>query len=92
MLGVKHDSGKLKYSLLPFSSLSSVVEVLMFGEQKYAKDNWKDVADPKTRYFDAAMRHLIQWKEGETLDKESKLPHLAHATCCLLFLLFFDKK
>lgn len=92
MNGVKHDGGKLKYSLLPFSSLSEVVKVLMFGEQKYAKDNWKEVQDPKTRYFDAAMRHLIQWREGESIDKESKLSHLAHATCCLLFLIFFDKK
>lgn len=92
MVGVKNDEGKLKYSLLPYYSLHKVIEVLMFGEQKYARDNWKEVKDPKTRYFDAAMRHLIQWKEGEAVDSESKLPHLAHATCCLLFLLFFDKK
>ena len=28
---------------------------------------------------------------GEQLDPESKLPHLAHAVCCLLFILWFEE-
>jgi probable DNA repair protein len=50
------------------------------------------VPEPRERYFSAAMRHLVAWKEGSTHDLESGLPHLAHAVCCLLFLLWFDEK
>ena len=38
----------------------------------------------------ACHRHLQAWWSGERLDKESGLPHLAHAVCCLLFLMWGD--
>jgi hypothetical protein len=56
---------------------------------KYSPDNWQRVPEPRERYFSAAMRHLVAWKEGATHDLESGLPHLAHAVCCLLW---FDEK
>ncbi len=34
----------------------------------------------------AAQRHLIAHYSGEDIDPESGLPHLAHASCCLMFL------
>lgn len=89
MTGTKYDSGKLQWSLLPFGPLSDVVKVLMFGAKKYAPDNWKKV-EPPSRYGDAAMRHLIAYLEGEKIDPESGLPHLAHLVCCALFLLWND--
>lgn len=89
--GVKYDSGKPRWGLLPYEELEDVVKVLTFGSQKYADDNWKKVPDAQNRYFDAAMRHLIAWKKGEREDQETGISHLAHATCCLLFLQWFDK-
>ena len=88
--GVKLDQGKLSYTLLPFKALTEVVKVLEFGKLKYAKDNWQKVPNAKERYIDAAFRHLISYYEGETIDPESGLHHLAHATCCLLFVIWFD--
>jgi len=88
--GFKLDQDKLSYTILPFTALTEVVKVLEFGKQKYAKDNWQKVANGKERYLDAAFRHLVAYIEGETIDKESGLHHLAHATCCLLFILWFD--
>ena len=38
--GKKFDQGKLDWSLVPFKSLEGMVKVLMFGEQKYSRDNW----------------------------------------------------
>jgi hypothetical protein len=38
------------------------------------------------------MRHLEAWRGGETRDKESDLPHLAHAMTNLAFLLHFEEK
>ena len=62
-----------------------------FGAAKYGQDNWQRVPEARQRYFDAAMRHLLAWWDGERLDAESGLPHLAHAGCCILFLLWADR-
>lgn len=83
----KHDAGKRRWSLLPFNALRQVVDVLEFGAAKYAVDGWKTVPNARTRYYDATMRHLTEWWAGESLDPESGLHHLAHASCCVLFLL-----
>lgn len=92
MEGKKFDSGKVDWTLMPFDSLEDVVYVLMFGAQKYARDNWQKVPNPKQRYIAAAMRHIVAYQKGEKKDSESGLPHLAHAACCILFTAWFDKK
>lgn len=85
--GMKHDGGKLDYTLLPWDGLEEVVKVLEFGAKKYSRDNWRKVDSADTRYLAAAFRHLIAHNSGEVNDPESGLPHLAHAGCCVLFLL-----
>jgi hypothetical protein len=90
--GVKYDEDKLQWSLLPFRALKEVVAVLGFGAKKYAPDNWQRVPDASTRYVDAAFRHLTDWQLKERLDGETGKSHLAHAICCLLFLLWFEQK
>lgn len=90
VVGMKFDTDKPMWDLLPYEQLSNVVDVLTYGAKKYSKENWKRVQNPKDRYFAAAMRHLIAWRKGERLDGESELPHLSHAICCLLFLDYFD--
>lgn len=90
--GVKYDSDKIEYSLLPKGVLNSVIKVLGFGSKKYSKDNWMKVDNPKERYYNAAQRHINQWWEGEKYDSETGENHLAHAMCCLMFLLWFDNQ
>ena len=90
--GLKFDNNKLEYGLLPPLALEETVKVLTFGAQKYERDNWQCVPDSKRRYFDALQRHLWAWKQGEQIDQESGLPHLAHAMCCLMFLYEHDVK
>lgn len=89
--GLKLDNDKPDYSLVPWESVDNVVRVLDFGLKKYSRGNWKHVKGAKFRYFAAAMRHLVAWFSGEAHDKESGLPHLAHAVCCILFLMEFDR-
>lgn len=90
--GMKFDSGKLDYTLVPWDGMDEVVKVLEFGAKKYARDNWKHVEHAETRYLAAAFRHIIKYNEGEATDKETGLSHLAHATCCMLFLLSLGKQ
>jgi Domain of unknown function (DUF5664) len=91
--GRKDDSGKLRWSLVPWSAMRDVVSVLMHGAAKYGDENWRQVLACKggqARYFDAAMRHLMAWRANEPTDDESGRSHLAHAVCCMLFLLADD--
>ena len=89
--GRKFDGGKLQYGLLPPLALRETVRVLTFGAEKYEPDNWKRVPDGHRRYFDAAQRHLWAYKEGEVADPETATNHLAHAICCLMFMLDLDE-
>lgn len=88
--GVKHDEGKLEWSLVP-RAFEHVVRVLMYGAGEYAPYNWRKVKHWRKRYYNAARRHLEDWRHGERLDPESGLPHLAHAICCVLFMLALDE-
>lgn len=90
MNGAKHDAGKLKWSLLPLDALREVLRVLHFGADKYGEFNWEFVDNKHERYFNAALRHLTAWWDGELADEESGFSHLAHAACCVLFLLASD--
>jgi hypothetical protein len=84
--GRKDDGGKIRVDLLPIGALQEVARVLTFGANKYGANNWQNV-EPRSRYYGAALRHLFARGRGETHDSESGLPHLAHAACCILFLL-----
>lgn len=89
--GRKFDGGKLQYGLLPPLALRETVKVLTFGAEKYEPDNWRRVPDSHRRYFDAAQRHLWAYKEGEMYDPETRVNHIAHAICCLMFMLDLDE-
>ena len=88
--GLKFDSGKLRYSLIPPETLKALAEVLTFGADKYQKDNWKLLENGKERYLDALYRHLEAYRSGEYLDKESGLPHLSHCLCNLAFIHYYE--
>ena len=90
--GRKFDAGKLDYTLVPWGGLEEIVKVLEFGARKYARDNWQQVEGGMQRYQAAAFRHLIAYNQGEKVDAETGLSHLAHAGCCLLFLLSLEKQ
>lgn len=89
-VGVKFDNDKPQWSLLPFKALKEVVDVLTYGAKKYAPDNWKKVPNAEQRYIDAGFRHFTAYAAGEKLDPETGKSHLAHAMCCLLYLLAFE--
>jgi hypothetical protein len=90
VVGMKYDQDKPKFSLLKTEALLEVVKVLTFGAKKYSPDNWKVVPDSQQRYFDAANRHIWQWKQGEQYDGESGYHHLAHAMSSLMFIMQMD--
>lgn len=82
----KHDSSKSRLDLLPAKATLYVGHVLGHGAQKYAPGNWKKCKDPE-RYIAAGLRHYMAHLDGEFLDKESLLPHLACVATNALFAL-----
>lgn len=89
--GRKFDAGKLDYTLVPFEAMDEIVKVLMFGAQKYERENWRYVDNAMQRYAAAAFRHMTAHIKGEENDPETGISHLAHAGCCILFMLGLEK-
>jgi mannose/cellobiose epimerase-like protein (N-acyl-D-glucosamine 2-epimerase family) len=90
--GKKNDLNKLRWDLLPIEQVEKIVEILTIGAEKYSDNNWMQVEDGYNRYYAALMRHLVAYRKGEKIDKDSGKSHLAHAGCCLLFLMFIGDK
>lgn len=88
--GMKFDNGKLLYSLIPPETMKALAEVLTYGANKYAKDNWKLVENGKERYLNALMRHLEAYRSGEFIDPESGFSHLSHCLCNLSFIHYLE--
>ena len=86
--GKKADDGKLPYDLLPHDAITEIVKVLQFGAKKYEARNWERGMH-WSRPYSALMRHMFAWWRGQARDPETGLSHLAHAGCCILFLLAF---
>jgi hypothetical protein len=87
---IKHDQNKLPLHLLSTEAMNQTAAVLAFGAQKYAEHNWRN-GFAWSRPLSAAMRHITAFNAGEDTDPESGLSHLAHAACCIMFLLEFEK-
>jgi len=88
MSGVKFDTGKPPLGLIPRQALIAEAQVLAFGATKYGRDNWRGGMD-WSRLTDAALRHLTAFIDGEDVDPETGISHLAHARCCMGFLLAY---
>lgn len=72
---------------IPPSALIELGRAMRNGAGKYGRMNWRENSVRADVYYDAAMRHLLRWWDGEDLDRDSGLPHLAHAMASLAILI-----
>lgn len=92
MTALKYDSEKPRLELLSAPALEAIAQVMAYGARKYTTDsapgehNWRK-GFKWSRLLGAALRHLFAYLRGEDKDPESGLSHLAHAGCCVMFLL-----
>jgi len=86
-VGKKYDQDKPRYDLVPPYAFEEMVKVLTTGCRKYGPENWRFVEGAQDRYFAATERHTWAYKRGMTNDPEDNLHHLAHAACCIFFML-----
>lgn len=86
--GIKYDEGKPDLTLLPRHAKNEIARALMFGAAKYGRNNYK-LGMNWSRLLAAAERHITAFADGEDLDEETKLTHLAHAGACISMLLHY---
>jgi hypothetical protein len=60
--------------------------VKLHGDLKYGEYNWRDVGVRASIYYDALMRHMMAFWEGEDNDPDSGISHIAHAMTGLAVL------
>lgn len=91
---VKNDfiDGKLRWDLLPLDLIEELVKVYDYGAKKYYPESWKEIPDGYQRLKGAALRHLVAFEKGETIDSESGLNHLVQASWNLLTCYYYANK
>lgn len=75
----------------PMSTVSAPVmaEVgvaMLEGACKYGRHNYRAVGVRGSVYFDATLRHLFSWWEGEDTDPDSGMSHITKAITSLVVL------
>jgi len=82
-----NDDGKPPLAYLPWGALREVAKVQAYGHKKYGDFfNYKKGMEVG-RNVSCSMRHLADFMDGNDLDNESRISHLAHAACRALFAL-----
>lgn len=84
--GAKFDSDKPDLSLVPVGLVEGCARAMMFGCEKYSRDNWRGGFED-SRMLAACLRHIFAYCDGERHDPESRLCHLDHAAFSLAVVL-----
>jgi hypothetical protein len=76
---------------VPFSTVSApvVAEIglaMLEGSRKYGRHNYRAIGVRASVYYDACLRHICSWWEGEDVDPDSGLSHITKALACLVVL------
>lgn len=66
--------------------LAEVGVAMLEGATKYGRHNYRVVGVLASVYYDATMRHLRSWWEGEDIDIPSDMSHITKAITSLVVL------
>jgi hypothetical protein len=78
-------STKPPMSTVPCTVLAELGVAMLEGT-KYGRHNYRVAGVRSSVYYDAALRHLFAWWEGEDLDPDSGLSHVTKAIASLAVL------
>ena len=77
---------KVSLSCVPAQVLMEVSLAMFEGARKYGKRNYRVSGVRASVYYDAVMRHLNAWQEGQDTDPDSGLSHITKAIAGLVVL------
>jgi hypothetical protein len=77
---------KVAFSTVPQTVIAEVAVGMTEGARKYGRHNWRAAEARASVYFDATLRHLYKWYEGEDIDPDSGLSHITKAITSLVVL------
>ena len=83
--GVKYDTGKVRYDLVPPEIEEALAKVFTVGAIKYKPRNC-ETGFEFGRLYAAARRHMAEWAKGYDLDTDSGMHHLCAASWSLLMI------
>ena len=69
---------KPKTSAVPPVAIMAIGAAMQDGADKYGLFNWRETQVSATVFYDAMMRHLNAWYNGENFALDSGIHHLAH--------------
>ena len=77
---------KAPMSAVPTQVLLELGVAMLEGAAKYGRHNYRFAGIRSSVYFDAVVRHLFAWWEGEDIDPDSGLSHITKAIATLVVL------
>ena len=77
---------KIPFSTVPGPVIAEISLALLVGARKYRRHNYRIAGVRASVYYDACLRHLLAWWEGEDIDPDSGLSHVIKAMACLVVL------
>lgn len=77
---------KVPFSTVPSEVTAEVGLAMLEGALKYGRHNYRSVGVRASVYYDAALRHLTAFWEGQDIDPDSGLPHIVKCLACLYVL------
>jgi hypothetical protein len=82
-----YDEGKVPLSRLPWAAIRELAMVQAYGCEKYGDfENYRKGLEV-SRNISCALRHIVAYMEGFDNDRDSGLPHLAHALSRIAFVI-----
>ena len=73
--GLRYDTGKVKFELLPPEAIWALARHYEVGSRKYAERNWEK-GMKWGKPFACLMRHAWKWMRGEEFDEETGSHHM----------------
>lgn len=77
---------KVPFSTISMPVMAEIGIAMLEGALKYGRHNYRVIGVRASVYFDALMRHMGAWWEGEDTDPDSGLSHVTKAIATLVVL------